>query len=169
MKVVLLMFLAGTMSAQSGQLVQVPPKPTCMPGALPLFGGGPDCQDRWNLYNQAVQQRARQELQNYVDRQKELASSQATAPLQQQIADLQKLSNDEQAQIKKLTEQMEADAQTKADDAKAAAQAKTDAHKEGLEQGAGAVLAIVAVIFGIRKLASNFTISSKKQARAASA
>ena len=72
------------------QLTNVPPKPTCQPAALSIFGGGPDCQDRWNAYNQAVQQRAREELQLYVNRQKDVASAQATAPLQQQIADLNK-------------------------------------------------------------------------------
>ena len=60
------------------------------------------CADLCNAYNQALQQRQREELQLYVNRQKELASSQATAPLQQQIADLNKLVTDQQEQIKKL-------------------------------------------------------------------
>jgi flagellar biosynthesis chaperone FliJ len=42
-----------------------------------------------------------------VNRQKELASQQATAPLQQQIADLNKLISDQQAQIAKLQQQMQ--------------------------------------------------------------
>src|SRR6266581_9721241 len=81
------------------QLTNVPPKPTCNAAALPLFGGGPVCQEQWNSYNQAVQQRAREEIQLYVNRHKDLASQQATAPLQQQIADLNKLVSDQQAQI----------------------------------------------------------------------
>ena len=68
------------------QLTQVPVKPSCHL----LFNTGP-CFDEWQNYNHALAQRQREELQLYVNRQKELASSQATAPLQQQIADLNKL------------------------------------------------------------------------------
>ena len=73
-------------SAAPEQLKQVTPRPT------------------WRNYNQTVLQRTREELQReelqlYVDRQKELASTQATAPLQQLIADLNKLATDQQAQI----------------------------------------------------------------------
>ncbi len=173
MKVLAFVFFAASLLAQSSQFTEIPPKPTCNPAALPLFGGGPDCQDRWNLYNRAVQQRTREELQNYVNRQKELASSEATAPLQQQIADLKKLSDDEQQQIKKLTEQIEADAQAKNEDAKVAIQAKDAAHTAGMEQGAGigfgATLALVGIIFGIKKITANFTVTKKPQAKAASA
>jgi hypothetical protein len=45
-----------------------------------------DCQDRINLYNQAVQLRQHEGIESYVNKQKELV----TAPLQQQIADLNK-------------------------------------------------------------------------------
>src|SRR5438067_11195688 len=92
------------------QLTTVPPRPTCNPNNL--FTGS-DCQDRINLYNQALQQRQRDELQLFLNRQKEIASSQATAPLQQQITDLtklntdlKKLADDEQQQITSLHEQM---------------------------------------------------------------
>jgi len=67
---------------------QVPPKPTCHL----FFSTGP-CADMWRNYNQALAQRQREELQLYVNRQKALASSNATAPLQQQIADLNKLNS----------------------------------------------------------------------------
>ena len=148
------------------QVTNIPPKPTCMPQALTIFGGGPACQDRWNAYNQAVQQRKVEELQLYVNRQKELASSQATAPLQQQIADLNKLVTDQQAQVKKMQEQIQADAT-------AALQAKAAANTEGLEFGAGigvgATLVLFAVIFGIKRAMSNFTVTKKPQAQSAAA
>lgn len=165
----LLLVFAGTFSvAQSAptQFTQIPPKPTCNVGALPLFGGGPDCQDRWNIYNQAVQQRAREEVMAYVNRQKDIAASQASAPLQQQIADLNKLSTDQQAQIKRLGEQIQADAA-------ASLQAKAEAHTEGVKQGAGfgagGVLMLIGLIFGIRKLSQDFSVTKKSQAKAASA
>jgi hypothetical protein len=79
---------------------------------------------------QAFQQRKRDELQLYVNRQKQLASSQATAPLQQQIGDLNKLIADQQGQVKKLQEQMQAESTT-------ALQAKSAAHLQGLQQGSG--------------------------------
>jgi len=113
------------------QLTQVPPKPTCNPNNI--FTGN-DCQDRINLYNQALQQRQREELQMYVNRQKDAATAQATAPLLQQI--------------KKLQEQMQADAS-------AALQARADAHKDGVRQGAlmGVVgtLVLVGLIVGVRR------------------
>jgi len=121
------------------QLTQVPPKPTCNPNSI--FTGS-DCQDRINLYNQAVQERQREELQLYVNRQKQLATSQAIAPLQQQIGDLTK-------EVGRLHEQMQADST-------AALQAKTDAHTQGLEQGAGigvaASLIVFGIVFAIRKM-----------------
>src|ERR1700692_1334982 len=70
------------------QLTQVPPKPTCIPYAL--FSGAA-CNHLWNAYKQSLAQRQQQEFQLYVNRQKELVSEQVTAPLQQQIADLNKL------------------------------------------------------------------------------
>jgi hypothetical protein len=151
-------------SAAPEQLKQVTPRPT------------------WRNYNQTVLQRTREELQReelqlYVDRQKELASTQATAPLQQLIADLNKLATDQQAQIKKLSDQIQADStaalQAKSDYATALLHAKTAAHTEGLQQGAGigvgATLLLFGLIFGIRRLTRKFTVTKKPQARAASA
>lgn len=148
------------------QLTQVPPKPTCNPNNIFI---GRDCQDRINLYNQALQQRQREELQLYVNRQKDLAS----APLQQQITDLNKLVTDQQDQIKKLGEQMQAEAtadqqQTQAN-AAAALQAKSDARREGVLYGAAAVLVLFGLIFVIKKLAQNFSVTKKPQSRPASA
>lgn len=154
------------------QLTQVPPKPTCNPSNI--FTGS-DCQDRINLYNQAVQQRQREELQLYVNRQKELASSQATAPLQQQIVDLNKLVTEEQAQLKKLQEQTQADSAAALQQSQAASttniQTRTSAHNEGLAQGTGigvaASLLLFGLIFGIRHLRRSG--SSEPKTRAASA
>ena len=116
--------------------------------------------------HQASQQRAREELQLYVNRQKELASSQATAPLQQQIAELNKLTTEQQGQIKKLHEQMQTDATS-------ALQAKSAAHNEGVQQGAGIGVAATLILFGlvhtVRKLTNSFTVTKKTQTRAASA
>jgi hypothetical protein len=172
----LLIFSLGlTAMAQSTaapQLTQVPPKPTCHW----IFSTGP-CADMWRTYNQALAQRQREELQLYVNRQKELASSQATAPLQQQIGDLNKLVADQQDQIKKLQGQTQADAtqlqeQMQAD-AATVLQAKAAARTEGLEQGAaigaGAALLLFGLIFGTRRLTRSFTVTKKSQARAASA
>jgi hypothetical protein len=155
-------------SQAPAQLTNVPPKPTCSPAALTIFGGGPDCQDRWNAYNQAVQQRTREELQLYVNRQKDLAS----APLQQQIADLNKLVADQQGQLKKMSEQMQADAlEAKSAEAAAVVQAKAAARTQGLEYGAGigvgASLVLFAIIFGIKRAMSNFTVTKKPQAQGA--
>jgi hypothetical protein len=119
----------------------------------------------------------REELQLYVDRQKELASTQATAPLQRLIADLNKLATDQQAQIKKLSDQIQSDAtaliQAKSDYATAVLQAKTAAHTEGLQQGAGigmgGTLLLFGLIFAVRRLTRNFTVTKKPKARAASA
>jgi len=143
------------------QLTQVPPKPTCNPNNI--FNGA-ICEDSIRAYNQAVAQRREEELQLYVNRQKQLASEQATAPLQQQIAGLNKLTADQQAEIKRLHEQMQADLN-------ASLQAKSAAHHEGLQYGLGiglgATLVLFALIFGIRRLIKNFTV--KPQARGASA
>jgi hypothetical protein len=137
------------------QLTVVPPKPMCNPASIFT---GTDCQDRINLYNQAVEQRRQQELHLYVNRQKELAS----APLQQQIASLNKLTADQQAQIKNLQSQIQT--QTVASIA---------ARNQGLQQGVGicvgATLVLVAMIFGIRRLMKNFTVTKKPQAHSASA
>lgn len=143
------------------QLTPVPLKPTC----VLLFKTG-TCADSWRAYNQAVAQRQQEELQLYVNRQKDLASSQAAAPLQQQIADLNNLATDQQGKIKTLQEQMQTASI-------AALQAKADAHTAGLQQGGeigvGATLLLFALGFGIRRLMRNFTVTKKPQARAASA
>jgi hypothetical protein len=145
------------------QLTQVPPKPTCIPYAL--FSGAA-CNDLWNAYKQALAQRQQQEFQLHVNRQKELVSAQVTVPLQQQIADLNKLTTDQQDQIKKLQEQMQADAV-------AAVEAKADAHTAGLQKGAGlgagGMLLLVGIVFGIRKFTQGFNVTKKEQAKAASA
>jgi hypothetical protein len=161
-------------SAAPAQLTQVPPKPTCNPNSI--FDGG-TCRDTINAYNQALQQWQREQLQLYVNRQKELASSQATAPLQQQIVNLNKLVTDQQEQIKKLGDQMQAEAtadqqQVQANSV-AALKAKSDARREGLESGgvigAGAVTVLFALVFGIKKLTQDFSVTKKPQSRAASA
>jgi len=165
--------LSIAQSAAPIQFTQIPQTPSCDPGALPLFGGGPDCQSQWNFYNQAVQQRRREEMQVYVNRQKEIAASQATAPLQQQVADLNKLVTDQQSQIKKLNDQIQTDSaaalQQKADDANTALQAKKTGLEQGAGIGAGATLVLLGLIFGIKRFASNFTVTKKPQAKAASA
>jgi uncharacterized coiled-coil protein SlyX len=101
-------------------------------------------------------------LQLYVNRQKDMAA----APLQQQIADLNKLVTDQQAQVKQMQEQMQTEAAV-------ALQAKAAAHSQGLEYGAGigvgVTLVLFAVIFGIKRAMSNFTVTKKPQTRAASA
>jgi hypothetical protein len=145
-------------SQAPAQLTNIPPTPSCNPAAI--FGDSRDCQDRWNIYNQAVQQRRQEELQLYVSRQKELAS----APLQQQISDLNKLVGDQQSQITKLHEQIQSDV-------RAAMQAKASAHTEGLENGTGigvgGALLLFAVFFGIKRVMNNFTVTKKPQAQAA--
>ena len=138
--------IAQSAAPAQPQVIQIPPKPTCNPNNV--FTGS-DCQDRINLYNQAV--RLQQELQLYVDRQKALASAQATAPQQNTDPskfsnDMKKLADDEQVQIEKLQAQMQFDS--------ALLEGKSTAHKLGLEQGvaigAGAIL-LLRVIFGIMK------------------
>jgi hypothetical protein len=98
-----------------------------------------------------------------VNRQKELASAAATAPLQQQIDDLTKLTTDQQAQLKRQREQMKADAV-------AALEVTAAAHDEGLRQGltmgAGGMLLLVLVVWLIRRIARNFTVVKKQAASA---
>jgi hypothetical protein len=139
-------------SAASVILTQVPPRPSCSDSVF----SSASCQDRWRLYNQAAHQ--------------------VSAPLQQQIEELNKLATDQQAQIKVLSDQIQADSiaafQAKVDSA-TALKAKDLAHTEGLQQGAGigmgAALFLVALIFGIRQLTRQLTVTKKPQARAASA
>jgi len=152
---------------QSDGLTQLPPVPTRPPCTL-LFKTGP-CADSWRDYRLAVAQWN----QLYIKRQQEMAASKASAPLEQQIADLnklttdlKKLADDEHQQLTTLQQQMQADATT-------AMQAKADAHTQGLQEGAGigvgAALLMFGLVFGIRKLMRNFAITKKPQARAASA
>ena len=70
------------------QLTPLPPKPTCV---IILKNGA--CADLWRSYNQAVAQRLAEQIKMYANRQSQLATEQATAPLQQQIADLTKLTS----------------------------------------------------------------------------
>jgi len=161
----LLVFVTSLSFAQPeatpAQLTPLPPKPTCV---IILKNGA--CADLWRNYNQAVAQRLAEQIKMYANRQSQLASAQATAPLQQQIVDLTKLTTDEQTQIKSLQEQMQAEAT-------AALQAKADAHTEGLEMGAGmgtgGMLFLVGLVFGIRRMTQNFTVTKKEQVKAASA
>ena len=140
---------------QTPQLTVVPPKPTC----TLLFQAG-SCYDLWRNYNQAVARRQQEEIQLYVNRQKELASQAATAPLQQQIADLTILTEGQQAQIRKLQQKIESDASS-------ALEARLNAHQQGLWEGIGiggaGVLVLIAVVLGVRRISRSFTITKKSQ------
>jgi hypothetical protein len=170
-KVGLLLVFAATLSFTQQtapvQLTQVPPKPTCV---VILQNGS--CADLWRAYNQAAQQRTREEIQLYVNRQKELASSQATAPLQQQIAGLNKLVSDQQEKIKSLQEELQSDATAALQAKTDAGQAKAEAHTQGMQKGAGlgagGMLLFVGIVFGIRKMTQGFIVTKKVQAKAAS-
>ena len=149
----LLVFVASFAFAQEAtpsQLIQVPPKPTCV---VILANGS--CADLWRQYNTAV-------LQLYIARQKEAAS----APLQQQITELNKLVAEQQAQIKNQQEQMQTNSA-------AALQAKTDAHSQGMQDGVGygvtGALLLVGVVFTIKRMTKGLTITKKDHAKAASA
>lgn len=167
---VLLLFGLAATAQETIQLTPVPPKPTCTP-----FLTNGSCADLWRNYNQAFAQRQREEIQMYVNRQKQLASESATAPLQQQISDLNNLIADQQAQIKKLQEQMQGDAATllatKQIDATAALEGKNAAKRDGLWKGvpigAGGMLLLFVAIFVIRRLSRNFTVVKKSQAASA--
>ncbi len=160
-----LLFLPGLVVASQDaiQLTPVPPKPTCTP-VLPNGA----CANLWRNYNRALTQRQREELQIYVNRRKELSSA-ATAPLQQQIADLNKLVVDQQSQIGKLQDQMQADttaalqaaAQAKEADTAAALQEKAAFHKQGLSQGLAAGAGAMLLLFALIKLAWPFTVNRK--------
>ncbi len=148
--------LSSTLAAQqTPQLTVVPPKPTC----TLLFKTG-SCADLWTNYNQAVARRQQEEIQLYVNRQKELASQAATAPLQQQIADMTKLSADQQTQISKLHEQMQSDAS-------AAIEARQNVHQQGLWEGigigGGGVLVLIAAVLGVRRISRSFTITKRSE------
>jgi hypothetical protein len=137
-----------TPAAQS-QVTQVPPKPTCNPNALFHTTA---CEDLWEAYDAALAQRQKEELQLYINKQKENATSQATAPLIQKISE-------QQDQIKRLQAELPIE--------------RAVAHKDGMVEGGvysgGGVLLLFAVIFGIRKLSQGFTVSKKTQTRSASA
>jgi hypothetical protein len=146
----------GEVLMQSAALVkptQTPPRPSCNDSAF----SSADCQDRWRLYNEA--------------------GHKATAPLQLQIEDLTRLATDQRAQIKALSDQIQVDSiaalQAKFDSETAVLEAKAAAHAQGLQQGAGigigATLLLFALIFGIKRLTSRFTVAKKPQARPASA
>jgi len=147
------------------QLPDVPPKPTC----TPWLNTG-TCADLWRNYNQAVARRQQAELQLYINRQKELASEAATAPLQQQISDLTKLTADQQAQITKLQKQMQSDAAAALEARQAdAAEARQQGLWEGLEIGAGGAFGLIILVLVIRWLSRKFTISKKPQAASTAA
>jgi hypothetical protein len=122
-----------------------------------LFTTG-SCTDLWRNYNQALQQRQREELQLYVNRQKEIASTEAAAPLQQQIAGLKKLADDERQQIAKLNDHIQADATADIQD-------KSAAHQEGMHYGigigAGGTLVLFGLVFGIKRLTQNYSVTKK--------
>jgi|HubBroStandDraft_4_1064222.scaffolds.fasta_scaffold147052_2 uncharacterized membrane protein len=148
-KIVLLslVFVASCCVAQdAATAIQVPPKPTCV---VILRNGS--CADLWRQYNTAL-------LQQYVARQKEAAS----APLQQQITDLNRLVTEQQAQIKTMQEQAQADNA-------AAVQAKADASKEGMLYGFFGALFLVGIIFAVKKVMQGYSVTKKPQAKAASA
>jgi hypothetical protein len=144
---------AAQVPTPAPQLTQVPPKPTC---TVILRNGA--CADLWNAYNRALAQRQREELQFYITRQKDLASQAATAPLQQQISDLNKLTADQQTKIESMQKQMEADAAAalearQADTAAAHQQGLT----KGLEMGGGGALVLFALIFIVMRLGKSKT------------
>ena len=143
-------FAQDAAPTQQPQLTHIPPKPTC--NAQALFHTT-ECEDLWDAYNDAVAQRQKEELQLYVNKQKELATSEATAPLI-------KLSTEQQDQIKTLRDQMKANSV-------AALQARDGVHIQGVEQGAGGMLVLFGLIFGVRKLTRNFTITKKSHAASA--
>jgi len=149
-------FVASLSFAQQppAQLTQVPPKPTC----TLLFSTG-SCADLWRNYNQALQQRQQEELQLYVNRQKQIASTETAAPLQQQISELRKLADDEQQQITKLNDHIQADATADIQD-------KSAAHDEGMKYGiafgVGGTLVLFALLFGIRRLTQNYSVTKKE-------
>src|SRR6266436_6559967 len=154
-RAVALVFLASTSVAigqETPQLTVVPPKPTC----TLIFQTG-SCADLWRNFNQAAARRQQEEIQLYVNRQKELASQAATAPLQQQIADMTKLSADQQAQISKLQQQMQADASAALEARQADA---SDAHRQGLWEGigigGGGALILIALVFGVMRISKSF-------------
>jgi hypothetical protein len=129
------------------QLTQVPPKPSCNPNVLFHTTA---CEDLWNAYNAALQQRQREELQLYITKQKEAATSQATAPLLQRIAN-------QDDQIKRL----QADAPLER------ATAYKNGKVEGATYGAGGILLLFGLIFGIRKLTGGYSVTKKAHSTSA--
>jgi hypothetical protein len=152
---VLVLWGSNAIGQEKTQFTPVPPRPTCRPF---LTSGA--CADLWSNYNQALAQRQREEAQSYIDRQKELAAQAASAPLQQQIDDLNKLIIDQQSQIAKLQSQMQSDASI-------ALNAQSIAHEQGMRRGiwlgAGAVVLLLATIYMMRRLTRIFTITKRQQ------
>jgi hypothetical protein len=158
----LLIFAASLSFAQSPEpsapvLTPLPPKPTCV---IILRKGA--CADLWGRYNQAVAQRLGEQVKLYANRQAQLES----APLQQQITDLNKLITEQQGQIKNLQEEMQSEYA-------AALQAKADTHTIGLQEGVGwgvgAMMLLVGIVIGARKMTQRFAVTKMEQAKAASA
>jgi hypothetical protein len=146
----------GQQTAVETTVTVVPPKPSC----TLLFRTG-SCSDLWRNYNQAVATRRQEEIQLYVNRQKELASQAATAPLQQQISGLTRLTTDQQTQIGKLHQQMQADQS-------AGVESIQTSHQQGLLEGIGvggaAALILMAITLAISGFSPKFTITSKSTA-----
>jgi hypothetical protein len=127
------------------QFTQVPPKPVCNPNNIFT---GTDCQDRINLYNQAVAKRQNEGLQFYVNRQKDIASQQAIAPLRQQITELNN---------KILS------------DSGTAAQEKFAAYNSGVNHGLGIGVGVSLALYGIVFAIRRFGRFGQPRANAASA
>ena len=128
----LLSVLALSAQQPPVQLTPIPPKPTC----ILIFETG-SCADLWRNYTEALAKRQQEEIHVYVSRQEELAS-QATTP--QQIANLDKLKSDLQAQTTTLQKQM---------------QEVRLLRRQGIEEaigiGIGCLLILIAVVFGVRR------------------
>jgi hypothetical protein len=101
-----------------------------------------------------------------MNHQKKLAS----APHQQQIADLNRLLWDQQAKLKVLQEQIQADSIAALQQNQATIQARSAAHTAGLEQGVGIGVGASLLVFGIALAVRRFTRgSAQPERRAASA
>ena len=131
--------------------VQLPPAPL-RPTCHQIFNTGP-CADSWRNYNQAVEQWNRL----YVNRQKDLASLQATTPLQQQIIGLKSVIADQQAQITQYQQQMKIENYA----------SQATGIQRGAILGVVATLLLLGAVSGIKKLTSRFTVTKKPRAQAA--
>lgn len=148
MKLIATSLLLLALSAQQPpvQLTPIPPKPTC----ILIFETG-SCADLWRNYTEALAKRRQEEIHLYVNRQEELASQAATP---QQIADLNKLKSDLQAQTTKLQKQM---------------QEVRRLRRQGIEEaigiGVGGLLIFIAVVFGARRLSRSFLAKTYTKAQ----